>query len=432
MKILFAIDPWVYRDCAGNQMYTLEKIFIPAIKTLNGYGHDVNLLLGEDMEDAIKIKKLEIPCKIITISLKKLYDIYHNHYEAHLIQYHAESNKKQKMLFKELMTKALGIWYPDVIFSFTTPVSAWKECYPKSLSLQFENGMFSREPYPYLVQLDPYGFLAHSYPSLFLEQLRNHDINRKQSERLENLRDIYKKRIFYQYNPISKNELKDTPQQKILLVPLSYNGVVINDAASNFRSQLDFLLHVLYNIPPEIIVLVTKHSLQMNNVISEETENFLVRKFPNIRFNPKFDRYAFASQWLTPLADGIVTLNSTLAYHAVLWGKKVFTLGKCEINTVATSDNLKNIEELLNRGDKDDTLALNVIYHLLTRYCFTLDKFLDPGWLTERLKKMIYNKNGNLGNNWDGLPLLDNEDIVFNRLLTNTPGLKEDYSPRKR
>jgi len=432
MRILFAIDPWIYRDCVGNQIYTLERLFVPEIKALSDYGHEVVVILGEDMEYSIKQKGLEVSCRVETVALKRLYDIYPNHYEAHWLQYENKSSKDQVDLWKKLITENLNSWEPEVIISFTTPISIWKECYPRALSVQFENGIFSREPYPYLVQLDPGGFLAWTYPHVYMKQLRAEMISEKQKERLSNLRDIYKEKIFDKYNPMSETDIKDYPEQKVLLVPLSYNGVVINDAASGFKSQLDLLLHVMYHLSPNTTAIVTKHSLQMNDVIWDETEKYLKEKFPNIRFSEKFDKYAFASQWLTPMVDGIVSLNSTIAYHAALWGKKVFALGNCEINSVASTNSMEKAEEILDQGDKDDPGSWNVLYHLLTRYCFTMDKFLDAKWMTERFEKMIYAKENGKEGTWEELPLLGNEDEIFDSLIKNTPGLKENYVPRIR
>ena len=311
MKILFALDPWIYRDRIGDQLYTLENIFVEAINSLQVHGHDVRLLLGEDMKQTVETNKLNITCEISVVPLEELYKIHPNHYEAHEKQYNNSETKEQENYFNKIVSKELGAWYPDVIISFTTPVSVWKKCYPKALSLQFENGIFSRSPYPYLCQLDPFGFLANSYPYVFLEELRNSDISSKQNDRILQLKKGYEDIIFNPHNPFKREDLVDHDKQKVLLVPLSYNGVIINDAASTYKSQLDFLLSVMYRVPKEVIVLFTKHSLQMKGEIPEKTEEYLMQKFPNLRYDKRFNHYAFASQWLTPIVDGIVSINST-------------------------------------------------------------------------------------------------------------------------
>lgn len=431
MKILFALDPWIYRDSAGNQIYTLEKIFAPAIAGLVRHGHDVKLFLGEDMFDAVIAKKLKIECEIKVVQLKELYQIYGNHYDAHKLQFEEASSKKQKRLLKELIEKSLDLWCPEAILSFTTPVAVWKEFYPEAIAMQFENGLFSRSPYPYLCQLDQFGFLKKSYAYVFLDQLRNKNINSNQLERLRNLRSEYQNRIFEKYNPFSADEIRDWPGQKVLLVPLSYNGAVINDAASNFKSQLDFLLKVLHGVPENVIVLYTKHSLQSRGEIPEETETYLLNKFSNLRYLKKFDQYAFSSQWLTPLVDGIVSLNSTVAYHGAFWGKKVFALGDCEINSVAIANNLDNVEAILNEKMADDPKAMNVVYHLLTRYCFSLKLFLDAKWLSERLEILMANKEKKLlESEFESMPLIEDEDRAFERLLSEAPGIIDGFQPR--
>lgn len=430
MKILFALDPWIYRDTVGDQLYTLENIFLSSINALHDYGHDVKLLIGEDMADTIATKKLKISCSLHRLLLKDLYEIYQNHYEAHKIQHEDRNTDQQKNMFKGLVQNALDDWSPDVIISFTTPVSIWKKCFPKALSMQFENGIFSRSPYPYLCQLDPFGFLSSSYPYVFLKELRNKQISQKQTSRILQLRKKYQDEIFSIYNPIKREELVDYPDQKIVLVPLSYNGAVINDSASIYKSQLDFLLKVLYNTPNNIIVLFTKHSLQMRGEIPQVSEEYLMRQFPNLRYHDKFDHYAFSSQWLTPIVDAIVSLNSTVAYHGALWGKKVFALGNCEINSVAMSTDLRNIENVLSNTEEYNQKAYNVLYHLLTRYCFQLKDFSNPAWLTDRFEKLIYNqKAGTLLSSFKGMPLLGDEDDVFNRLLSESPAMKEGYQP---
>ena len=226
----------------------------------------------------------------------------------------------------------------------------------------------------------------------------------------------------------------DSANQKIVLVPLSYNGVIINDSASNYKSQLDFLLDVIYKVPKNIIILFTKHSLQMKGGIPQETEEYLLRKFSNLRYHKKFDHYAFCSQWLTPIVDGVISLNSTVAYHGAFWGKKIFTLGRCEINSVATSDNLRNSEHYLSDANNEyDCKAYNVLYHLLSRYCFSLKDFLNPAWLTERFEKLIRSqKSGKLESTFTGMPLSGDEDDIFDRLLSESPAVQNGYQPRVR
>ena len=140
----------------------------------------------------------------------------------------------------------------------------------------------------------------------------------------------------------------DFEGQKSILIPLSYNGVIINDGASNFKSQLDFLIYAMERIPPNVKVIATRHGLQMNGSIPKETEDFLLEKYKNLSFVYDLEKYAYLSQWLTPLVDAVISINSTVAFHASLLKKKVIALGDCEINTVANAENLNNIEKLLN------------------------------------------------------------------------------------
>lgn len=433
MNILFSVDPWIYRDCAANQIYSLDKIFKKAISALVRCGHNVKLLLGEDLEDCVIETGLNIECDRCIVPLKELYHIFLNHYEAHKKQFYQKETSSQKTLLSSLVRKTLCNWKPEIVFSFTTPASVWNYIFPEALALQFENGCFSREPYPYLCQLDPFGFLSKSYPAIFMTELQEASLSTQQRERFQHLKTIYANQIFDLKNPINRNQLTKDKKQKILLVPLSYNGVIINDEASTFKSQLDFLLATLYQIPSDTVVLATKHSLQMNTSIIQETELFLQKKFKNLSFCKEFEKYAFLSQWLTPLVDGVVTLNSTVAYHAAFWNKKVFTPGFCEINSVSNSSNLTDIASVLSQSETENTSAINVLYHLLTRYCFPLDLLFSGEKLTIRLEKMLFSwKKGDLLNSMFGMPLIqDNEDDIFKELILKTPGLSSSYVPRE-
>ncbi len=431
IKILFALDPWIYRDSAGNQLYTLENIFIKAIKGLRQNGNDVRLLLGEDMKYTLDKRKINPGCKINIISMSELYSIYNNHYEAHSIQFNKLETKIQKDRMAGLIKKNLENWEPEVIISFTTPVSIWKYIYKNALGLQFENGIFSRAPYPHLCQLDPFGFLKKSYPAHFKKELRNNKITEDQKNRIDNLIKVYRKEIFEKKNPITRKELVHNKWKNIILIPLSYNGVIINDEASEFRSQLDFLVFILEKIPKETRILVTRHSLQLNGSIPLETETFLMNKYDNLSFCEELSKYAFLSQWLTPLVDGVITTNSTIGYHAALFNKKVFTIGDCEINSIATAENLDNIKEVMSDINKDDA-SLSVIYSLLTRHSFLLKRFWDGRWLTNRLNSLLIEyQNGNLEKDWKALPLIcQDEDKIFEEIIANTPGLDKGYNPR--
>ncbi len=424
---MFLLDPWIYRDIAGNQRYTLENIFAPAINNLINIGHDVKLLIGEDMYLSIVKNGINILSDIKVVSLKDLYTIYPNHYEAHKTQFNQQDTVQQINKFSKIVNTSLGQWVPDVLITFTTPVSILKKIYPQTLCLQFENGLFSRTPYPYLCQLDPFGFLKKSYPAIFAKQLREETITNKQMERILALKEIFKERIFKPHNPFRREKLCGKTYNKLVLVPLSYNGVIINDEASEFKSQLDFLLHVLYSVPKNTRVLVTKHSLQMDRSLHPETELFLQEKFSNLMFDEEFDRYAFASQWLTPLVDAVVSLNSTVAYHAAFWNKKVFSLGNCEINSVGTSNSINDIEQILSKPEGLDTCATSVLYHLLTRYCFVLESFFDPEYLVSRFNQLLTTDN----NLFSCMPLVEqNEDVIFKKIIQATPGLKPDFRPR--
>ena len=357
------------------------------------------------------------------VPLKDLYSAYSGHYEAHFLQHSGGASQAQRAAFKRAILKAMDGWLPEAAVVFTTPLPAVNDCWPDSLNLQFENGGFS-------CQLDPFGFLARSYPCRFAGELRKARLTALQRARIRALRAAYASRIFDRHNPVSRKEFGGAGR-KVLLVPLSYSGAVINDAASRFKSQQDLLLHVLQELPENVLVLATKHKLQAPEDLPRETEEFLAGKFPNLRLTGTHLGYASPSQWLTPLVDGVVSLNSTVAYHAALWGKKVFALGKCEINSVSTADNLRSAAGILVGGDRDDPAALAVLYHLLTRQSFPLRLFHDPAWLTRRLAALSESaRTGELSRRWTSLPLIDDEDAVFERLLQETPGLAENFKPQ--
>lgn len=156
MKILFAIDPWIYRDSVGNQMFTFKKIFFEAIEGLLREENDVKVLLGEDMLYSLNEEDIKLKCEVFCIPLNELYNIYPNHYIAHKVQFNQTETLEQKVKTKKIVLKYTREWKPDVIISFTTPVSVWRYVYEDSMNLQFENGMFSRSPYPFMCQLDPF------------------------------------------------------------------------------------------------------------------------------------------------------------------------------------------------------------------------------------------------------------------------------------
>ncbi len=195
MKILFALDPWIYRDTAGEQLYTASNIFAPAINSLLGFGHDVRLLIGDDMTEHLSSRKINVACAVAVVPLQKLYDIYPNHYSAHLTQHEGRDSNEQISSFRNLVRCALGDWCPQVTIVFSTPVAVWQKCLPDTLALQFENGLFSRAPYPHLCQLDPFGFLSRSYPYLFRMNLRRTNPGSTAVERLRRLMCYYEEKF---------------------------------------------------------------------------------------------------------------------------------------------------------------------------------------------------------------------------------------------
>ena len=422
MRILFIVDPWIYRNQAGLGQYTFQAAFEPAMKSLQGSGHSVRLILGHDLFTKLTCDKNEIDrWNPVVIYQDELYRIYPDFYEAHISQFKNTCTQKQIDSMSSLMTERLLPWVPDAVIMFLTPMGICRYCFPNSVLCELEYGMLSRTPYPRLYSLDPHGSLMHSYLRTYPESHGLQSLTPIEHNRLEHFRDIFRKRVFAKHNPFRRDNYD---YQYVVLLPLSYSGVVISDGASPFRSQFDMLFHVLSNISSDIGVVVTRHGSQVDETVYPDTAEYLKQRFPNLIFDERTSTYAFASQWLVPILDGVISTNSSLLAQAALWRKPAYVLGDGAFVSLSAARQVTEIaEDLCSQPYVNHD---SWIYHMLTRYYVPERLLHDSGWLTDRLSRYA---EGN--NSVQALPrVLQDEDALFRLLEEDSPGLQTDYSPK--
>ena len=135
-------------------------------------------------------------------------------------------------------------------------------------------------------------------------------------------------------------------------------------------------------------------------------------KYPHFISLQEFNTIYASGQFILPFVDGVITVSSSLALQALLFDKKVITLGKKCFHYLADGVNLNDIGKILSLPVKDkDTL----LYYILTRYAIIPQYLHDPIWLNKFLNKSLDKFRDN-GIDFDFYDAMDSDENIFEYL----------------
>lgn len=390
MNVLFYIEPLIQMDNPLLQkpwLYIhIKNIITPMIELK----YNVYFVVNTEIEESLKkmdyfdkVKKVysfkQEELKLFTFSTMELLEKWYN-----------QSYSKDEIdKYKDIVNKKIGKISYDVIIAFS-PVPYLKLLYPNALILYYEYGMFSRNPYSPTYYLDPEGPGGYSYIS------KNYDRILKKPTFFKKEKQIFLEKIKKMNNFVLKDNPFEEDMKKIkksfqylILLPLQFNNYYLFDLLSEYKTQFEYLEDVLIKtLNQNIGIVVTQHPA--NLFLNEERIEYFQKNYPNFIFIQKQKIYSCVSQMIIPYVDAVITVSSSIGYYALLWNKKLITLGKNYLNQLSDSETLENISDILKKPSID---RYKFLYWLM-KYYFIPEKYIkNKNWLEKFFKHGIKAQN---------------------------------------
>ena len=392
MNILFFVEPLIQMDDPLLQSPWLHIHRKNIIVPMGELKYNIYFVVNTEIKE--KLKKMdyfnEIK-KVYSFQQKEL-KIFSSSTMTILEKWCKKTYTKQEMEeYKTVIKQKIGKVDYDVIITFS-PVPYLKLLYPNALILYYEYGMFSRFPYPPTYYLDPSGPGGYSYIS------KNYNKILKQKTYFEKEKEIFLKEIEKINNIILKNNPFEKELKKIrdkyeylILLPLQFNNYYLFDLISDYKTQFEYLEDVLIKtLNQNIGIVVTQHPA--NSFLNKERVKYFQKNYSNFIFIEKQKIYSCVSQMIIPYVDAVITVSTSIGYYALLWNKKLISLGKNYLNDISDSQTLENLNDVL----KKPTIDRYRFLYWLIKYYFIPEKYIkNKNWIEKFLRHGIENhKNG--------------------------------------
>lgn len=409
MNILFYIEPLIQYDNPVLQepwLYIHIKNIIEALKD-----EKFNFYIASNSALSEKIEKIEYRKylkEVFSFEQSELKVFSSSTLDILRKWYEKSFNQEDMSTYKNLMLKKFKGNTFDIIITFS-PVEYLKEIYPSVLFLHYEYGMFSRKPYPRTYYLDPINSNGYSYLDKYYSKIKNIDFKEK-----DKFLNFLKKlsNVILKDNPFEDEIKKLKKEYKyLILLPLQASNYWIFDFETEYKSQFEYLEDVLIKTLKfkNIGVIVTQHSsnIFLNN---EKTVKYLKEKYSNFILLETTKHYFEVSPLIVPYVDAVITISTSVGFHALLWDKKIITLGKSYLKRLSDTNNLNNLDKVLELDTKD---RKKILYWLLTRYYIPEDYIKNSKWISNFLERSIEKKD-DLENFYDQI---DNSKVLFNKFI---------------
>lgn len=349
VKVLFWVSPITEMACPLQKMPWI-RVFLPRIQNAfakAGYDIDSTVVASEHVIAECGRLGVKVDGRLVGIPQGELLGGYRFNALEETVRYH--ERRGGSPFFANLggvAKKALGGEYrPDVVISFSAS-PFFRDIYPSALLLYHEYGMLSRRPYPETFFFDPCGTTSRNFVAVHTAQINAVPAERPFLDELCRYRAAIR-------GALCSNELLDAyftgirrRFRKLLLLPTGYEGFA--DARLNFpyQTQLEYVEHVLANVPKDVAVVLTQHPHV--RAFSDETVSSLKALNGNLFSEPWYGNVQCFSQIAIVYCDACVTQSSSLGYQAIFHEKLFFSIGGfCE--GVADARSVEEIPAALER-----------------------------------------------------------------------------------
>lgn len=282
--------------------------------------------------------------------------------------------------YGDLVKASLGGFVPDVVVTLT-PASHLADAFPDAVVLASETAAYSRAPLPSAIFFDPGGLWDRSVLGGDVATL--HAIETTEAER--DLAHEFRRRFAHYFRTTSpfgdiERELR-ARFARVGLLPLQFAGESGFDTNAPFRSQGEYLFHVLERLPADVGLLVVEHPTAhwVGDVIDDETRAFVAERFPNVAF-VDFRAAESSGQLLVHHVDFVVSVSSSIALQGLLFGKPLVAVGGGHLPALAS---VRGLDAFPIEGPLPpvDPALEPLLGWLVTRYFPPIDVATDPAWL---------------------------------------------------
>ena len=343
MNILIYLQPRVEFNDPYFRYPTFRNSILPQIISLQESGWNVHVIIGEGVEQlAIKDGRLREVKSYSVVSDFSLRRIIPNYRESASYWLGDEANDRINKEIEAIVLEGVPENFnPHIILSWEAPARFFKNIYPNSLLMYQWPGSLSRSPFPEMITFDN-GLLSNSCQSTLIHESKEDCIV------TESVREEYKD-LIAEFNPLLKRcVIWKKKFKKVILIPFQVdNYFTVDNVLPEGSNQFDELLSLLQRIPNDIGVVVTQYnsSAVSSKLLNNDNVGFLKSKFENFIFENDFDSLPNISQFLCLALDGVVCISSSIGFHAALWHKPLFCLGKSHVSHLASSNTLEEYIE---------------------------------------------------------------------------------------
>lgn len=382
MKILFYVSPFVVRGDPSFFAGAIRKKLLPQARLLLGRGHEVGFALGEF--DADLVRGALPQCRVDVVGQRELANALASTGNPERRLYR-DGDPQLAARLRELLAARLPADV-DVVIAWETPSNLFRDLYPQARIVHQMPGFLSRVPFPELFTLDAEGLFHESMLTRRLDEIRRLAPDPRALALLDGVRT--ETLGFIAANtPFTRAGLDPHGQfSRLVLLPLQVTEQYAFQADSGYESQMALLLDVLGSVPAHIGIVVSQYvsASSAERVLDIERHQQLKAAYPNLIFDPAFDRLDNVSQYLLPAVDAVITVSSSLGMQALLCGKPLITLGDSHLRGLATHASLAAYADAVAGGGEPAVDADRVLAWILAHHQPLAAKVLHDGEFLER------------------------------------------------
>ena len=275
----------------------------------------------------------------------------------------------------------------DLILSFAIDTGFLQPFFPSAMRLHLEAGAFCKPPYPSSLYFDHLGMYRWSAIGRHGRRIQDLALSNAQAGFVERFREHYRAALS-RTDPFTTCDFRHR-FEKLLLLPLQVSNYYSFDEHTPYRTQHEFLLDVLCNVPPSIGVVVTEHHAG-GEVLSRDqlgsNADYLASRFPNFLFAERFRQSGFSSQYLVPKVDAVWAPVSNVGFQAMLFNKALGANRQSHLSPLADFDDLSFPGGAIPPpSPKQDALTAWLLQH----YLVPSSLFFDGRWLYQYLRRRL-------------------------------------------
>lgn len=414
MKLLFYITPWLENDSAvnGRSQFTLNEIR----QFLQNYAVGLSRQ-NRSLEVKIVCPKngfltpetyVEDNTEIIPIRQIEVDHIFPDH-QSYMKLFELGEVLPEEAEVIDFFRDRLRGFKPDIVIGLT-PCHFFKKIWHDAACFTMEAGFFSRAPFPLTQYFDTAKHLSLTLPNLHKEKILEHH---EGGDFADTLFTQYKSTVSAA-SEISRLDLDPESEfEKIVLVPLQFEGCPSFDHCCDFKNQYEFAAHILENIPSDVLVVFTRHQF---TVLDEELlDREYGKTHKNFRLIHSIKGISeFLSQHILPHVDGVITISSSIGFQAAIWGKFCICIGNSHVQAFADSGSLADLPDLLSQHSpsaETKTLISFLLKHYYVPFDFLTDR---PDWCRDYFdtKLRLYDKDSDTQDISFYPPVMQEDDLM--------------------